>query len=72
MGIYDNGPAATGVTLYLNAVQVKKLEEFSDDAGFGAVDDDEGGWGGESSDFEGTATDDIQEASEASAGKVRL
>lgn len=72
MGIYDNGPAATGVTLYLNAVQIKKLEEFSDDAGFGAVDDGDG-WSGESSDFEGTAEDEsIKASEEAPAKKVRL
>ena len=35
MGIYDQGPASRGVTLYLNAIQLKKFVEFTGgDAGF--------------------------------------
>ena len=45
MGIYDNGPAAKGVTLYLNAIQIKKFVEFTGgDAGFedtGDAEDDD-------------------------------
>jgi len=43
MAIYDNGIAARGVTLYLNAVQIKKLVPYTDDAGFevAEVEDDD-------------------------------
>ena len=41
MAIYDNGPAACGVTLYLNAVQLTKFVEYTDDAGFAAVEDED-------------------------------
>ena len=52
MGIYTNeskGGAIidAGVTLYLDAVQVFKLEEFSSDPGFDADESDEDGWDGE-------------------------
>jgi len=41
-----------GITFYLNAIQISKLEVYSEDAGFEA-DDDEGGWTGEDDSFEG-------------------
>lgn len=40
-----------GITFYLNAIQISKLEEFSDDAGFEA--DEDGEWEGEDDSFEG-------------------
>lgn len=48
-----------GVTLYLNAIQINKLVEFSDDAGFKASeeDDEEGGWTGDEG-FEGTSVEE--------------
>lgn len=60
MGMYEvkakNGAKTgeAGVTLFLNAVQIKKLVEFTMDAGFEATDDDDGGWTGadEESGFE--------------------
>lgn len=45
MDIYQNGPNC-GVTLYLNAIQLTKFVEFSDDAGFSAVEDEDA-WTGE-------------------------
>ena len=55
MAIYDSGVAARGVTLYLNALQIFKFEEFVTDAGF---DSQEGGFEGVESEFEGTTTDE--------------
>ncbi len=52
MAIYDSGPAARGVTLYLNAVQLVDFKEFSQDAGFKASED--GGYEGEDSTDEAT------------------
>lgn len=46
MAIYENGPNI-GVTLYLNGVQITKFVEYAEDAGFDAVEDEEGGWTGE-------------------------
>jgi len=40
MGIYDNGPAARGVALYLNSMQISKLVEYNDGGSFGEVDGD--------------------------------
>jgi hypothetical protein len=44
-----------GVTFYLNAIQISKLEVYSEDAGF-EVDEDEadGGWTGDDDTFEST------------------
>lgn len=66
MAIYDNGPAARGVTLYLNAIQLTKFVEYNDDAGFATVADEDG-WTGEDeeSGFE-------PQASEQSATRVAL
>jgi hypothetical protein len=66
MGIYTNtSPKGAildaGVTLYLNAIQISKLEEFASDAGFEA-DDDEDGWTGEDDSFEGVGSDDAPQA----------
>lgn len=46
MAIYDNGPAASGVTIYLNAIQIIKFVEFSQEPEF----DEEDGWTGEDED----------------------
>jgi len=48
MGIYNRAEGA-GVTLYLNAIQIVKLEEYSQDGGF-AADESGEGWGGEEED----------------------
>lgn len=54
MAIYDNGPAARGVTLYLNAIQLKKFVEFEGgDAGFNDLGEDEDDFTGVESEFEG-------------------
>lgn len=58
MAIYDNGPAARGVTLYLNAIQLTKFVEFTDDAGFAASDDEDGFTGvAEEDNFESVGDD---------------
>lgn len=57
MAIYDSGPAACGITLYLNAIQLTKFVEFKQDAGFEATED---GWTGEDlneNGFEAVTTD---------------
>jgi len=41
MGIYDNGKAARGVTLYLNSIQLSKFKEFTGGDNFDAIDEDE-------------------------------
>ena len=41
-----------GITFYLNAIQISKLEVYSEDAGF-AADDEDGGWTGDDDTFEG-------------------
>ena len=64
MAIY--GPTKTkeaGVSLYIDAIQITKLVEFSQDAGFGAVDDEDG-WTGDDHDF--------QSADDSENGKVRI
>lgn len=55
-----------GVTLYLNAIQINKLVEFSSDDGFKPSDDEEeeGGWTGDEG-FEGTAAEDAPEPEKA-------
>ena len=39
MGIYDNGPGAVGVTLYLNGIQLTKFVEFTGGVSFDEVED---------------------------------
>lgn len=39
MGIYDNGPAARGVTLYLNGIQLTKFVPFEGGVSFDEVED---------------------------------
>jgi hypothetical protein len=64
MDIYDQGVAARGVTLYLNAILIKKLVEYTGgDAGFEDVSED--------GDFDGTEDDFGNEPVEGSA-KPRL
>jgi hypothetical protein len=65
MGLYDQGVAARGVTLYLNAIQLKKFVEFTGgDAGF-ENNSEEG-------DFEGVAGDFGTEEVGNSEAKPRL
>lgn len=75
MGIYVNKTpkgaiTAAGVTLYLDAVQIFKLEEFTQDAGFDAEDDADG-WSGDEG-WEGEGTDSSTEASTEGKAKPRL
>lgn len=74
MGIYvsktpKGAIVDAGVTLYLDAIQITKLVEFTSDAGFEAVDDEEGGWTGDDGEFDGY--EEIQEPS-APKSKPRL
>lgn len=62
MAIYDSGLASRGVTLYLNAIQLTKFVEFSQDAGFGAQEEDEDAFMGVDSEFEGTIAEEQSEA----------
>lgn len=55
MGIYDQGVAARGVTLYLNAIQLTQFLEFSQDAGFG---EEEGDFDGVATEFDGTSEEE--------------
>jgi len=69
MGIYTSESKTgtildAGVTLYLNAIQIIKLEEFSQDAGFG---EEEGGDFTGESDFEG-----VEETEAPATGTPRL
>lgn len=65
-GIYDNGPGSQGVTLYLNAIQLTKFVEFTQDAGFAVQEDDEDGWTGEDDDeFAGTVKSAEESTAEA-------
>lgn len=50
--IYDSGPSARGVTLFLGAIQLTKFVEFSQDANF-ASQDEEDGFMGVDDEFEG-------------------
>ena len=72
MGIYAQEVQGkivdAGVTLYLNAIQIIKLEEYSEDAGFEAHDDEEGGWEGDTG-WEGETS---QEESSNDEPKVKL
>jgi len=72
MDIYDNGPNK-GVTLYLNAIQLTKFVEYSDDAGF-AVQDDEDGFTGEELNDAGFTPADASTGADAptDAPKVKL
>lgn len=60
-----------GITLYLNAIQINKLVEFSDDAGFKASeeDDEEGGWTGDEG-FEGTSVEEAEVESKPTKSKA--
>ncbi len=66
MDIYDNGPSARGVTLYLSAIQITKFVEFTSDAGFSAQEEDEDAFEGVDT-FEGTTS-----APAETTGKPRL
>lgn len=70
MGIYENKKNGkvldAGVTLYLNDLQIIKLVEYSQDAGFEAQDDD--GWSGEDDSWAGAT----EEKSEENTAKPRL
>lgn len=66
MDIYDNGPAARGVTLYLTAIQLTKFVPYEGaDAGFGAqeVDDEDAFMG---------VDEEFPEAEDNAEGKPRL
>lgn len=43
MDIYDSGPGARGVTLYLNGIQLSKFVPFEGGVNFDEIEDDEGG-----------------------------
>lgn len=64
MGIYAQEVKGkvvdAGVTLYLNAIQIIKLEEYSADAGFESHDDEEDGFTGEQ-DWEGETSQESAE-----------
>lgn len=57
-----------GITFYLNAIQISKLEVYSEDAGFAA--DEDGEWEGEDDSFEGTHEE--QSTTEESKATPRL
>lgn len=63
MAMYHNG-TNHGVSLYLNAVQLVKFVEFTQDAGFDAQDEVEGGFEGVDTEFEAVDTKE-QTADEA-------
>ena len=54
MAMYHNG-TNHGVSLYLNAIQLVKFVEFTDDAGFEAQEEVEGGFEGVDTEFDGVA-----------------
>jgi len=61
MGIYENGTgkkAQRGVSLYLNAIQIVKFVEFTDDAGFDEQEDIEGGFEGVDTEFDSVTSED--------------
>ncbi len=71
MAIYENKTPKgalvdAGVTLYLDAIQIFKLEEFTTDAGFEADEDEEGGFEGDENSFSG------EEATTETKAKPRL
>ena len=55
--IYDAGVAARGVTLYLDAIQLVKLVEYVQDAGFDA--DDDGDFDGAELNEDGFVAEDL-------------
>jgi hypothetical protein len=57
MAMYHNG-TNHGVSLYLNAIQLVKFVEFSQDAGFEAQEEVEGGFEGVDTEFEGTTSEE--------------
>jgi len=64
MAMYHNG-TNHGVSLYLNAIQLVKFNEYSEDAGFDSQDSVEGGFEGVDTEFESVATEETE-------GKPRL
>lgn len=71
MAIYENKTPKgalvdAGVTLYLDSIQIFKLEEYTTDAGFEADEDEEGGWEGDENSFTG------EEAQTSTTSKPRL
>ena len=60
-----------GISLYLNAIQLSKFVEFTTDAGFEAMDDDEDAFDGVDNEFEGTSADEAAEPTNTEA-KPRL
>ena len=71
MDVYTHS-GSCGVTLYLNAIQLTKFEEFTTDAGFEAMDDDEEGFDGVDSEFEGTSANEESAEEVNTAAKPRL
>ena len=61
MGMYHNG-TNHGVSLYLNAIQLVKFIEFTQDAGFDSQEEVEGGFEGVDSEFDNVASEDSAEA----------
>ena len=57
-----------GITFYLNAIQISKLEVYSEDAGFAA--DEDGEWEGEDDSFEGVNS--TEEESDEPKAQPRL
>lgn len=64
MDIYDQGVAARGVTLYLNAIQITKFVEYTQDAGFGDTGEEDG--------FEGFAEESDGFTAQSEEAKPRL
>ena len=62
MGVYDNGPGAIGVTLYLNGIQLTKFIEFTGGVSFDEVEDGD-------EDFEGFDEDGMHAISEDQEGE---
>jgi hypothetical protein len=72
MGIYQSKTPKgalvdAGVTLYLDAIQIFKLEEFTMDAGFDADESEEGDFEGDENSFEGE-----DESAKPATSKPRL
>ena len=57
MAMYHNG-TNHGVSLYLNAIQIVKFVEYTQDAGFEEQDEVEGGFEGVDSEFDGVASEE--------------
>jgi len=60
MAIYANGKAASGVTLYLNSIQLAKFVEFTGTDSFDALDEDEADFDGVDDDGMGALTEEEQ------------